>query len=338
MSYTKLMQQLKRNQIPPVSLLYGTESYFIQNLKNAFKKTVLTAEENLSTYDLEEIPIQEVVADAETYPFFGGEKLIIATNPSFLKAKPDKLPFEHDVETLQHYISRPSDYTVLVFVAPYEKIDARKKITKALKKQAVVAECNPVKPYEIDKWIKNMADELQITITEDAFEIIEFELATNLQLLESELEKLALYVGEGGTVTTDVAEKLISHTTDHSALQLVDAVISRNLSQAISIYKDLEKMNEEPIALIGLLAFQFRTILQVKLLKKKGYNSFQMQKKLGVHPYVIKIASKREKQFSTQQLKAIMNRLASTDAMMKTGHMEKDIAFELLLHDLVRAS
>src|SRR5699024_11933133 len=93
-------------------------------------------------------------------------------------------------------------------------------------------------------------------------------------------------------------------------------------SQAISIYKDLEKMNEEPIALIGLLAFQFRTILQVKLLKKKGYNSFQMQKKLGVHPYVIKIDSKREKQYTTQQLKALMTRLASTDAMMKTGHME----------------
>lgn len=332
------MKRLQNKQIPPVTLLYGTESYFIQNLKNAFKKAVLTAKENLSTYDLEETPIQDIVTDAETYPFFGDKKLIIATNPVFLKAKPDQLPFEHDVQTLEEYLSQPADYSVLIIVAPYEKIDGRKKITKLLKKRATVAECNPVKSYEITSWIKSIADDLKITITDDAFEIIETELATNLQLLESELKKLALYVGEGGNITKEVAEKLVSHTTDHSALRLVDAVIGKNLAEAISIYKDLVKMNEEPIALIGLLAFQFRTILQVKLLKKKGYNSFQMQKKIGVHPYVIKIAVKREKRFSTQHLKAIIDRLATTDRMMKTGQMEKDIAFVLLLHDLVRTS
>lgn len=156
--------------------------------------------------------------------------------------------------------------------------------------------------------------------------------------MESELKKFSTFVGEGGLVTKEVVENLISHTSNISSLRLVDAVIDRNLHKAISIFKDLEKMNEEPIALIGLLAFQFRTILRVKLLKQKGYTQFQMQKQLGAHPYVIKIALSREKQFSVQKLESIIDKLANTDAVMKQGNMDKQLSFELLLYDLINVA
>src|SRR5690625_6347330 len=95
-----------------------------------------SGDENISTYDLEETPIQEVVADAETYPFFGEKKLIYAMNPTFLSTKHKKLPFEHDLVRLEQYISNPVDYSVIVFIAPYEKLDNRKKITKVLDRKS----------------------------------------------------------------------------------------------------------------------------------------------------------------------------------------------------------
>ncbi|WP_099158564.1 DNA polymerase III subunit delta [Virgibacillus ndiopensis] len=339
MTYLEVLKQVKNKQISPVYLLYGTEAFFIQNLKKQITKAVLPADdfENLSTYDLAETPIQEVIADAETYPFFGEKKLIIAQNPTFLKAKSEKVPFEHDIDTLQNYLTQPVDYSVIVFIATYEKIDERKKVSKLLKKNGTVAVCNPIKEHDISKWIKTLADNLKITIAPDAYEVLELELAANLHLLQSEISKLALFVGEGGTVTKDIAEDLISHTSNSSSLRLVDAVIEGNLHKAISIFKDLEKMKEEPIALIGLLAFQFRTILRVKLLKQKGYSQPQMQKQLGAHPYVIKIAMGREQRFTTQALQEILDKLANADATMKQGKMEKDLAFELLLYELIKS-
>ncbi|PAE31081.1 DNA polymerase III subunit delta [Oceanobacillus profundus] len=339
MSYIEVVKQLKKNQISSVYLAYGVESFFLQNLKQELIKRVLNGEEeNLSLYDLEETPIQEVVADAETYPFFGEKKLVIATNPEFLKAKPGKLPFEHKLEPLERYLSEPASYSVLVLMAPYEKIDERKKISKQLKKHATIAVCNEVKEQELSQWINTLANQLQITIDRDAYEIFETELSTNLHLLENELSKLALYVGEGGVITKEVAENLVSHTSSSSSLRLVDAVMERNLHKAIAIFKDLEKMKEEPIALIGLLAFQFRTILRVKLLKQKGYGQSQIQKSIGAHPYVVKIALSRERQFSTQKLQDVIRKLADTDALMKQGKMEKDLAFELLLYDLIQTA
>jgi len=336
MNYTETIKHIKKQNIPEVILLYGTENYFIQKIKDMLVKNVLSDEENLSTYDLTETSIQEVVADVETYPFFGDRKLIIATNATFLKAKPDKLSFEHQLEVLEQYLEMPVDYSILVLIAPYEKIDERKKISKALKKKGLVAECNPVKEYEIKNWMMDLAKQLKIEIAENAYEIFENELSNDLNIMEKELEKIAMHIGEGGIVTKQVAEEMVSHTISSSGIRLVDAVIEGNLAKAISIYKDLEKMKEEPIALIGLLAFQFRTILRVKLLKQKGYSSGQMQKQLGAHPYVIKIALNREAKFSVQQLKAFMDNLAETDAIMKQGKMDKELAFELLLYKLIK--
>lgn len=339
MSYIKAMQQIKSKKIPPVILLYGLESYFIQNLRRELSSVILgdNSDENLSTYDLEETPIEEVITDAETYPFFGGKKLLIVNNPTFLTAKQFKLSFEHDLARLEQYMSNPVDYSTIVFIAPYEKLDNRKKITKVINKQAMVVECNPIKEHELGKWIKSLADHLQITIAPDAYEVFEAELVVNLHLIQNELMKLATYVGENGVVTKEIAEDLISQTANSSALRLVDAVIERNLQKAISIYHDLDKMKEEPIALIALLAFQFRTIFRVKLLKQKGYSQFQMQKQIGGHPYVIKIAGDRQRKFSVDQLESIFEKLANTDAAIKQGKMEKKLAFEMLLFELIQS-
>lgn len=338
MGYVEVLNKIEKKNIAPVYFLYGKETYFSENIKRQLVETVTgNDEDGLSVYDLEEVPIDEVIADAETYPFFSERKLVIAENPLFLQTKPDKLPFEHRLEALERYLETPVDYTVLVIIAPYEKIDERKKISKLLKKHATVVSCQPLKERELRMWLEGMAKELEITIDEEAYDIIEAELSTNLHQLENELYKLSLYVGPNGTVTKDIAEDLISHTTTSSSLRLVDAVIERDLHKAIRIFKDLLKMKEEPIAMIGLLAFQFRSILQVKLLKQLGYNQYQMQKQLGLHPYVVKIAMNRERQFTIDKLERIIIQLAETDAAIKQGRMEKDLAFELLLYELIEA-
>lgn len=339
MSYVKVLENLKKKRIAPIYFIYGSENYFIEKVRTEIIRQVADEHrENLTMYNLEEIPIQEVIQDAETYPFFGERNLIIATNPVFLKSKPDKLTFEHDVETLANYIENPVDYSVVVIIAAYEKIDERKKISKTLKKYAEVANCDPIKEKDIQQWIHNMVEQHDITLDQSVYSIIENELSTNLQILEVELEKLALYAGQGGHITKEIAETLISPTPNSSALRLVDAVIEKNLHRAISIFKELEVMKEDPIALIGLLAFQFRTILSVKLLKQKGYTQFQIQKQLGLHPYVVKIAMNRERRFQVNKLEKILDEITNTDAIIKQGKVEKDLAFELLLHKIIEVA
>lgn len=129
---------------------------------------------------------------------------------------------------------------------------------------------------------------------------------------------------------------LISHTLHNSSLRLVDAVLAKDIRKAIAIYHDLLKMKEEPIAMVALLAYQFRTLFRVKLLKQKGYSQAQMQKQLGIHPFVVKLAMTRESKFTVDQLSLFMDKLANTDAIMKQGKMDKELAFDLLLYELTK--
>lgn len=339
MSYQRVRQQIHKKQLASVYLLYGTESYFIQELQKEIIKLALPDHdtEAISDYDLKDTPIQDVIADAETYPLFSDRKIIIARNPVFLKAKLPKLSFEHDVDALEQYINNPVPFTVMVFIAPYEKIDERKKISKVMKNKATVtvALCQPLRERDTARWINEYVNDLGISLHPEVAEMLEAEFAGNLDILKNELHKYSLYVGERGHVTSEIAEQLTTNSINHSGLRLADAVMEKDLHQAITVSKELLKMNEEPIALIGLLAFQFRSVLRVKLLKQAGYTEPQIMQHMKAHPYVVKIAIKREKKFTKRQLEQIMSILTNADEAMKQGKMEKDLALELLLYDLI---
>lgn len=330
----KVIKEIEKGDISSIYLLFGTEYYFIEQIKNTFQQLEPDSED-IITYDLRESSIQEVVADAETFPFFSERKIIFAYYPVFLQSKPDKAAVTHDLEVLEGYLKQPVSYTTILFIAPYEKLDARKKITKLLKKVATIVECQPIKGRNLGRFIKQMAEQEEIELDQDVFDLLENEFQSDLYMLQKELNKLALYVGENQSVSKEVAEQIISPTNQSNALQFVDAVLQRDLAKAISIYKELEKMKEEPIGLIALLAYQFRIIFQVKLLQKKGYALDHMKSELKVHPYVVKLAAERSKYFTVSMLHSIMDILTETDGLIKRGKMDKGIAFELLLYKLI---
>ena len=337
MSYMKVLSDIKKGNIASTYLLKGTENYFINELvKNLTKSLGEKVEGETHHYDLAETSIQEVIMNAETLPFFSEKKLIFLHNPVFLKARPDKLPFIHDVFKFEEYLLNPPEYSHIVMIANYEKIDGRKKIAKLINKHAVVADCSPVKDYEMKKWITMLAKEHFIQFSNEALQLIEAELSNNLVLLENEIEKIAMYSGKNTQVSLETVKQLLSVSTSQSALELVDAVLKRNLKDAIHIATDLKKANEEPIALLALLAYQFRIILQVKLLLQSGMRENELQKHIKAHPYVIKLAVQRSRQFSVERLEYIMREIAETDTIIKSGQMEKTIAFELLLYMMIQ--
>ena len=338
MSYFDAMKKISNHTIAPLYVLYGSESYFMQNIQQQLRKYVLEDERDaISTYDLEETPIEDIITDAETYPMFSSKKLIIATNATFLTAQRQPASaVDHDVDRLVQYLSQPVDYSVIVLTTKSDTLDNRKKITKNLKKQATVIPCTSIRANELRKWVKQVATDLHVHIDPAAYEVFEREETVQLYQLQNELQKLALYVGDGGTITREIAESLVSASTTSSSLRLVDAVIEKNVKETFMIYQQLMQAKEEPIAIIALLSFQFRTILQVKILKDKGYHQQAIQKKMKAHPFVIQIAYKRERRFSYSYLREAIQILAETDAQIKRGTVEKELALELTLLTLSR--
>lgn len=338
MSYLACIEEIKKKKFEPVYYFYGVESFMIEALKQALIEHVMPEEDqetNLGIYDLEEVAIQEVIHDAETYPFLGERKLIFAINADFLLAKPSKTEVEHYPEALISYLDNPAPYSILVVIAPYEKVDERKKVVKQMKKKAKAVACEPVKEWNIQQVITSIAKKHGVHISKNVIDYFVEKIGTNLMLIHSEMEKLALYVGEGNTIRLEDAEIMLSNQENSSALKLVDAIIAEDLAKAIEVTRDLQKLKEDAIALLALIASQFRTLLQVKILRQKGYNQKQMANHLKIHPYVAKLAINRQAKFEMRELQEALLVLSETDSQIKNGQMDKTLAFELLLYRLI---
>ncbi|MFJ7847325.1 DNA polymerase III subunit delta [Peribacillus sp. NPDC097264] len=327
-------KNIKKGQFAPVYLVYGTEAYLINETKQLLIEHVLHEDEmdfNFSQFDLEETPVETALEDVETLPFIGERRLVFMQNPFFLTAEKSKSKVEHNVKRLEAYLSDPVPYSIVVLTAPYEKLDERKKITKELKRKAVLIEAKKLGDRELKVWVKERVAEYQVQIDDQATELL-LELAgTNLMMLTNELDKMALYVEDEKRITTEVVEKLVAKSLEQNIFTLVDSVLQRKMESAMTILHDLLRQNEEPIKILSVMAGQVRLMYQVKELSRQGYSQQKIAGQLRVHPYRVKLALEKTGKFQEKELLSIIDDLAEADYRMKTGQADKAITLELLL-------
>lgn len=339
LSINELAKKLENESYSSLYLLYGKEKYILEYTQKMIVQAVLdksTADFNLSSYDMEEQTIDSAIEDAETLPFMGDHRVVVIQNPYFLTGMKAKQKVEHDLKRLETYLLDPSEQAVVIFVAPYEKLDERKKIVKALKKQGEVIQAEKMNVQLQKEWIQHAAKEANVQITNEASERLIQLQGENLGLLISEVNKMALSVGENGVIEPAIVDELISRSLESNVFTMVEHVANRRIDSALRICYDLLKQNEEPIKLMALLARQFRILLQVKQLGSQGFTEKKMASILSLHPYAVKIAAKQGKTFSEEELKDLLIKAADADFEMKTGQRDKQLTLELFMTGIVR--
>lgn len=122
-----------------VYLILGKQQVLQQQATDAFISLIPENEQvmNVGRYDMEATPLAVALDDAMATPFFGERRLVIINKPFFLTGEKRHSKVEHDLDSLKKYLEHPEPSTILVFTAPYEKLDGRKGIVKQLKKAAV---------------------------------------------------------------------------------------------------------------------------------------------------------------------------------------------------------
>lgn len=332
-----IWKKIEKSQFASIYVVYGNESFIINETKQRIVTNAISEEEmdfNFSSYDLEETPVEVAMEDAETFPFMGEKRVVILQNPVFLTAEKTKEKVEHNIKRFEQYIQSPAPYTILVITANYEKLDERKKITKLLKKTAEVVEAKKLNEQELKAWVRERAAGNSVQIDENAVELLLTLAGTNLMMLTQELDKLSLYASDTNHIDVEVVEKLTARSLEQNIFTLVDKVVHRRIDEALRIYYDLLKQNEEPLKVLAILAGQFRLIYGVKELSRRGYGQQKIASTLKVHPFRVKLAAGQAKHFSDKQLGYIIELLSQGDYEIKTGKIKKELMIEMFLFKL----
>ena len=302
-----------------VYLLYGTNDFAIQ--KEIEKITKDFDKMNISKYDLTEDDIKDVISDAETFSMFADSKVVIAENAAIFTSSGSG-----DLETLENYLADINPNTILIFTVNEEKVDERKKITKKIKKDYKLISFNQNETP--NSLVRNLLNDYNITSSN--INLLIDRVGTNPLILENEVNKIKLYKDDK-TVTKEDIINLTTKRPEIDIFKLIDDIVMKNKDEALEIYNEMLKVNEEPLKIVILLASQFRLMYQAKELAKKGYSEKNISEVLKVHPYRVKLALQKGKKYKAETLLNYLSVLADIDIAIKTGKTDKNLALELFL-------
>ena len=309
-------------------VFYGLESFLIEKEVKKILKEHKIEDINLSTYNLEEESLKEVIEDASMISLFSDQKGILCENAYFLTGTTKTKGIDQDLTILETYLKNQNPSTIFIITVENEKLDERKKIVKEIKKYAKVVEFNK-NNQNFHKIVKDLLGEYEME--EKAISLLLDRVGKELHQLEQEVQKLKMYRIDTKKISVEDVQNLTSKNIDIDIFGLIENIVTKNKEKAMETYGEMLKRNEEPIKIIVMLANQFRIIYQSKALYQKGYTEGDIAKELAIHPYRIKLALQKGRHFSSEVLLTYLNELANLDLSIKEGLVDKEMALELFI-------
>ena len=331
MEFEKQLERIKNGQVNLVYLVQGKEPYLQELARKVFLETIVAPEDqdlNVGRFNIEEVSIQTAIQDAESVPFFGERRLVLVDNPSFFTGEKEKKSMDHQLERLQAYLENPMESSVMVFFAPYDKLDQRKKIVKLLKKVAVLLDASELTERDVKQYIQDSLRNHQYTIQEEALETLLVKTQYSLTNSMKELDKLMIASIDTKMIPLELVESLVAKTLEQNIFELGESILKKEGVKALQIYHDMLLQKEDPLKMNAILLGQFRLLLQVSYLKREGYQEPEIQKTLGVHPYRVKIALQQSRRFGLPLLERAFMQLVDTEYALKTSVGIKEMQLE----------
>lgn len=209
--------------------------------------------------------IADVVAAARSVGMFSPRRVVLLR---------DVERMEGDVDALTEYARKPPAGSYLLVRAT--GIDRRKKLHSALGtlgRQFVFDAVQGTSP-DLMRQVQRLAREGGLTLTNDAAECLAAACDGDFYRLDREIEKLATWVGiQATTVDRAVVEELGFGAAALSGWEVADALGLRDRAAATAAANRLLAEGDDPLKLLGGLAYRARTMLQAKALLEAGQES-----------------------------------------------------------------
>lgn len=334
----ELLRKLKSGQelAERIILVYGEDSYYRQKLSSCIASYVYgdTPEEDRDIQSFEkDTNLGELDGVINTYPFFSGKSLVILKDNKLL-GKAESENAKKQQERLGKILSDIPDYcTVFINV---DKLDGRTAFAKNLIKASAACNCETIKVYNLREWLGDKVQELGGSLSRDAEECIMEYLepldVAPLQLLERELEKLAIYTGERKRWTREDIETIFASLPEVGSFAISNAMAEHKLQATLEILAAEKKKGTAVIKLCGGLMYQLRKMLQIKELQEEGRNPKQIGEALNIRfSGILNRNLAQCRHFTYQELQEALLAMAQLNIDLRSGGRQYERLEEILV-------
>ena len=318
-----------QTELKPVYLLTGTDRPKIGRALQRLRARV--GEDSVEHLDAPPATGEDAVAACNALGFFSAEaRLVVVQTVDKWKAG--------DVKAVAAYLESPAPGTVLALVAHELKADAP--LAKAVAKTGQVLAFSVAK-RQLTQWVAEQFKLAGARAEADASAALVHLVGENLHQLASEVEKLATWAG-GEPIGEREVEALVAPLAETPTFALTDAWAQRDPARTLeaseTIFEREGKARRDTAPrLAGALGNHVSRVRQCQKLAAEGVPPRQAAGKLRMHPFYAEKVFAQAGNFSEDELRDAVVRLADLDLALKgKSRIQPDLELQRALIDLSR--
>lgn len=331
MTIKELQNILQAGTVPGLILLYGAESFFVEQGMLAVRDAVVdptNRDFNLTQFHGKDFIATDVVEQARTLPVFADRRLVMIKN--IHEARTEQL------EGLLDYVADPVPETVLLLTA--EKIDARRKIFQLIKKNGLSIEYKKIYENQLPGYVRDLARASHVTLTADALKLFCKRVGTNLAGVQGEMEKLSGYLGDRDLADEADVAAIVSDTRIESIFDLTDAMGRGDRSTALTLLARVLAEGQAPLMVLAMMTRHFRQLWKISELMAQKVPQGELPRKVGVSPFFLKGLMQQATRFDNHDFMQLFERFLETDLALKSSGGEPLVLLEQLVLDIAAMS
>jgi DNA polymerase-3 subunit delta len=261
----------------PAYGLYGEDAPAKQLALETLRKKIGADDFNLNEFSGDdESQAGEIVSACQTPPMFSDRRLVIVRSAKF-KAPARKI--------IADYLRDPLKSTTLLLICPEAKVDKKDAMAAGLKALGGLVLFKAMKENEAVRRLVDEAGRMGFTLAPDAADALVEEAGTEWGILRAELEKVKLFIGEGGQAGTKEVAACLGYSQKANPFELSRLVQKRDARAALNLLRRQlrEASNSsERFRLLAQISNAVNKQLRAKRMLKSGDTPEKILPKLRV--------------------------------------------------------
>lgn len=288
------------------AVFIGQETFLMEEELSCLKNRLgENASMNWAVFNAEEGPaMDEVISLCNTMPFLSDRRVIIIRNGHKLTAK--------QTDQVITYLDNPCETTMLILVMEAEKTD--KDLSKLLKRFDGMAEIDRFESIknrsERIAWIMDRALLHGKKIDKDAAVLLAEMAGSSMWYLDSEIQKLCLYVADNPSIITKDVHEVVMRTLEPAIFAFLDALFDRKKDTLSRLY-DLE--------LTGIAELEIISRIENQIINHYVVLSGRDWKKMKIHDFIADKAMRRKSLWSMAQLLSLLKDVRQIEQRLKSS-------------------
>ena len=309
------------SDLKPVYLLTGSDRPKIETALVRLRRH-FTAEAT-ELVSAQQVTGAEAAALCNAGSLFGNGRLVLVEGVDGRRTSEGRLAGgwkAADVKAIEEYLASPAPVTVLALVAVELKKDAA--LMKACAKAGEVLAYEVVKK-KIDAWVAERFKQAGVRAEPEAIAALVQLVGEDLHQLANEVDKMALWAGDEPIGQAEV-EQLVAAVAETPTFALTDAWAQRDLSRTLGATETIFEREGRPRRdtaprLAGALGNHLSFMRRCQRLAAEGMRARDAASTLKRHPFYVEKVFAQAANFSEEELRGAVVRLAELDHALKGG-------------------